>query len=165
MAKRPVGQLHLFYPVATVAAPTATVQNSLFDLDPDFAPPSFRPRAWWMEARKAMSQIRTELQVAPEGVGVRWADALNARYAGAHQAKRIAQDFVVDARTAQSWLAGQQPLCKHLCRAAVLHGPAIVWDVLLPGSDLARDARLDDDLRQLEARLDGLRKIIAEMRA
>ncbi len=165
MAKRTVGQLHLFHQVAAVAAPTATVQNSLFDLDPDFAPPSFRPRAWWMEARKAMSQIRTELQAAPDGVGLRWASALDTRYAGGHQAKRIAQDFAVDARTAQSWLAGQPPLCKHLCKAAVIHGAAIVIDVLLPGSSLARDAHLDADLRQLEARLDGLRQTIAEMRA
>ncbi|BAI73191.1 hypothetical protein AZL_025530 [Azospirillum sp. B510] len=165
MAKRSTGQLHLFHQVAAVAAPTATVQISIFEQNPDFAPPSFRPRAWWKEARKAMSQIRTELQVAPEGVGLRWAEALGARYAGAHQAKRIAQDFGVEPRTAQSWLGGQPPLCKHLCRAALVHGHGIVLEVLLPGTPLEREARLDAELRAVEARLDGLRRTIAELRA
>ncbi|WP_448207273.1 hypothetical protein [Azospirillum sp. sgz302134] len=111
-----------------------------------------------------MSEIRSGLQSAPDGVGERWAAALDVRYPGAHKDKRVAQAFGVDVRTAQSWRAGTAPSCKHLCRAALIHGPAIVLEVLLPGTELERHARIDDGLRDLESRLDGLRRQIADLK-
>lgn len=158
------GQFHLFHQVpitAGVGAPA--VQTSIFDRFPDIAPP-FRLQPWQREARKAMTHIRNELQVAPDGVGERWASALSARYPGQHKAKRIAQAFACEPRTAQGWLAGQHPQVKHLCRAAMLHGPSIVMEVMLPGTDLERETRIGDGLRDLETRLGDLRQQIEDLR-
>lgn len=159
------GQMNLFYRTATVGTPMPTVtQTSIFDRDPTFAPPSFRFRTWQREARKAMVEIRTGLHAAPDGVGERWAVALDVRYPGLGKDKRIARDFAVDVRTAQSWRAGQAPTCKHLCKAALIHGPSIVVEVLLPGTELERHARIDDGLRELESRLDALRRQINDLK-
>lgn len=164
---QPSGQLHLFFRTPCLGngadgtpMPPAARQVSLFETHPTFAPPSYRWSDWQREARKTMSELHNRLSVAAGGesaVGQRWAAALADRYPGAHQAKRIATALKVETRTAASWLAGQPPLAKHLCRAGLIHGPALVLDVLLPADPAAREARLAEELAAVERRLDGLR--------
>lgn len=150
-------------------APTPPAETMpLFDLPVVVRNPSGRHEIWRTEARKTMSEISNEFRAALDGgaeaVGLRWAQALRSRYPGAHQAKRIAADFRAEIRTAQSWLGGQAPQVKHLCRAALVHGPSIVTEVLLPGTSLDTEARVDRGLEELEQRLDALRAQLSALR-
>ena len=155
-------QLHLFY--RTAGAATPAVQTSLFDAYPTLYPRASRLRDWQREARKAMVEIRSGLQIDPEMIGLRWANALKGRYPGPHQAKRIATDLKTDPRTVQAWLAGQAPQIKALYRAAMIHGVALVLEVLAPDSRLERDARIFSDLVDLERRLERLRGEVETLR-
>lgn len=103
--------------------------------------------------RKTMSKNNNDLQ--PETIGLRWAALLRQHY-GTHMAKNIARDFDCEARTAQSWLAGQAPQLRHFMRAAEILGLAAVLTVLFPDTDIQQKIKLHDDLLELRSRLDSL---------
>jgi hypothetical protein len=167
MARQP--SLFPSFRAATAGAPTPTAAPLLFDDLPRVAITSGRQSIWRTEARTTMRRVTEELRRLAEregedGIGERWAAALRRRYPDRARAKRIARDMCVEIRTAEGWLAGQAPQVKALWRAALVHGPAIVTEVLLPGTSLDQQARVDSGLLELEQRLDALRREISTLR-
>lgn len=119
---------------------------------------------------KTMSQLRRDLSQAladaggADAVGRRWATALRARYPERDTAKHIARAFGVDPRTAQSWLSGQAPQIRHLAQAAVLHGAALIGEVLVPDTALHLEARIEATLTETERLLDRMRADLEALR-
>lgn len=97
-------------------------------------------------------------------IGQRWAAALRRRYPGGFAAKRIARAFDVDARTAESWLAGQAPFAKYLLRAWRLHGGAMVAEVLAPDDGEAKAALNEAALIGIEHQLGKLGDELARLK-
>lgn len=111
---------------------------------------------------KAMRTITNALHVDAADVGRRWAAALRRRWGS--NAKLVARALGANVRTAESWLGGQAPGAEVLARAGALD-PAIVLEVLAPGSKLAAAASVDAALAAVEARLAALRTDIAGLKA
>ncbi len=98
-------------------------------------------------------------------IGLRWAAALREKYMNGCLAKRIARDFNVETRTANSWLQGNAPYAKHLCRAGQLFGPAFVLKVISPDSLLAEVAEADQAIMYLRRGLDELEVRLERLRS
>lgn len=100
--------------------------------------------------------------VAIEDLGPAWAAWLLRVYGGPHAAKRIAQAFEVDPRTAQGWMAGGRPTVAALLRVFALHGFDGVAAVIAPDSPEAAaaglDARVAELAVQVEAIADAMRR-------
>jgi hypothetical protein len=90
-------------------------------------------------------------------IGQRWAEALRRRYP-ADAAKTIARDFGCEVRTARSWLAGQAPRADALALGAVLHGPQLVAEVLMP------EATRDAERRRIAQAIEDVGQTIDELR-
>ena len=101
-------------------------------------------------------------------IGQRWGAALRLRYPGRKpgelDAKRCAAAFGVSPRTAEGWAAGQSPYAKHLLRGWRLHGAALVFEVLAPGTDAARLARIESMRDELERRFHAMGDELAQLR-
>lgn len=98
-------------------------------------------------------------------IGLRWATLLRRLYPAPHTAKKIAQAFDVDPRTAEAWLTGAHaPYAKFMVRAARLHGFAVLLEVLAPESRLAQAAPMETALADLEANLAKLGDQLAQLR-
>jgi hypothetical protein len=102
-------------------------------------------------------------------LGDRWAAALKRRYPGrlpgSLDAKRCAQAFEVSPRTAESWAAGQGPRVENIERAWLLHGAAFAAEVLSPGEDIERLARMDQMVDELETKFEAMGREIKQLRA
>lgn len=109
---------------------------------------------WRSQGDKDMGQVTGAFR--DPDIGGRWSAALKRRYPGPHAAKRIAQDFDCEPRTAEAWLSGQAPYAKYLIRAWRKHGHAIIGEVLAP-DDTAMQSALDD------AALIGLEQRLAQL--
>lgn len=86
-------------------------------------------------------------------IGRRWANLLDILYPPPYQEIYIARAFDVLPRTARSWLGGQAPFAKYLARAARLHGPGLLQQVLAPDAPSHTQARLAQALDEIDARL------------
>ncbi|MGE4527432.1 MAG: hypothetical protein AB7D00_03600 [Rhodospirillaceae bacterium] len=115
-----------------------------------------------IEESRTMRTITNALHADAADVGGRWAAALRSRWGS--NAKLVARALNAKVRTAESWLAGQAPSAEVLARAGALD-PAIVLEVLAPGSKLAAAASVDAALVAVEARLAALGREIAGLKA
>lgn len=100
----------------------------------------------------------------PAVLGQRWAAALKRRYDGRNARKRIARDFEVAPRTAESWLCGQVPMVRHMSRAAGLFGMVIIAEILAPDSRWHRELLVTDRIGTLNRQIDDILNDIAALR-
>jgi len=110
----------------------------------------------WSGAESNPMSIVTNTLATSEAVGARWSDWLRRAYPGPHAAKRIATAFAVDTRTAESWVAGQAPYARHFVKAAALHGPAVLFEVLAPGLVPPSEEETRRALAEVKSELDRL---------
>lgn len=100
----------------------------------------------------------------PISIGDNWANFLAQQYDGRHAAKRIAQDFGCEPRTAKAWLQGQPPQAAQLARAGTLFGLSAISSVLLPGSHDHNRMEIFDQLAVLKAGLDDVSQKLERLR-
>lgn len=98
----------------------------------------------------------TKTLATSEAVGARWSAWLRRAYPGPHAVKRVARAFEIDTRTAESWIGGQAPYARHFVKAAALHGPAVLFEVLAPGLVPPSDEETRRALAEVKGELDRL---------
>ena len=106
--------------------------------------------------RKNRKMTAVDLSTA---VGDRARQWLRQRYER-DAAKRIARDFNVGQRTAETWLAGAKPADRHLWAMVARWGrPFLDW-ISMPALTPEEEASLDERLERLEA---DLRNLLADL--
>lgn len=109
-----------------------------------------------------MRTISNAVKIDAADVGGRWSAALRRRWGS--NAKLVARALDANVRTAEAWLAGQAPYADVLARAGAID-PAIVLEVLAPGSKLATAASVDAALVAVEARIASIGRELAALKA